>query len=504
MAKTTNEEAASLGEMLQQALVAIATGDGDKKKLPPSAWDKLDTQIEHSGRAIVLPALPGNMPLEKAVEAMQRRIKDEEQIFSVHEIIDAYPHDGAVAFYKAMRELYGFASPETERTFFGPKPPQMVSIKTGPGLNDVMQCPIGKFRLPGVDEPVSAIFYNDDGKMVFLIHGNVKKRDQHILLELATKTREIVKRESIYRGKPIRLGVDGDGDLNLTNPPEFLDVSDISESHLLFNKDIQHQIDTNILVPLKETARCRQHKIPLKRGILLEGPFGCGKSLTARMTARVAEQNGWTFVLLDNVSGLKAALEFANRYAPAVVFAEDIDRIISERDDAANDLINMIDGVVSKTSEIMIVLTTNFVEKLDPVILRPGRLDAVISIVAPDQSTVQKLMRYYAGDLLPASEDLTQAGEAMAGQIPASIRECVEKAKLGMIGRKANKISNADLVVAGKVMQNHLNLLNRKGAEVSAGDKLATALRDVVTNGSGAHLEKIETLVKEVHFQVGA
>ena len=111
----------------------------------------------------------------------------------------------------------------------------------------------------------------------------------------------------------------------------FLDVS--AKDELIFDADIQDQIDTNILVPICNTDLVRKHKVPLKRTILLEGPYGTGKSLTARMAARVCEANGWTFILLDKVQGLRAALEFGLRYAPAVVFAEDIDRIASERDE---------------------------------------------------------------------------------------------------------------------------------------------------------------------------
>ena len=259
----------------------------------------------------------------------------------------------------------------------------------------------------------------------------------------------------------------------------------------MFDDDIRSQIETNILVPIKQTESCRKYKIPLKRGILLEGPYGTGKSLTARMTAALCEQNGWTFVLLDKVQGLRVALEFANRYSPAVVFAEDIDRIASERDEAANDLINTIDGVVSKRSEIMTILTTNFAEKLNPVILRPGRLDAVISLRAPTDATVQKLIRMYAGKLLDKDADVSGAGKELSGQIPASIRECVERSKMGMIGRGATKLSNEDLVVAAKTMKNHLALLNRDNKKPSVAETLAASLHEVIGNGSDAMAEKL-------------
>ena len=346
-------------------------------------WDRLDVEIEHHGRAITLPGDPANMPTEKAIEALKRKLADDNQPFMVNEIIDAYPLDAAVAFVKAMTKLYGWASPQTVMTFFGPKPPSMISVKTGHRDEDVIQCPFGAFKLPGIDEVVHTLIDDvDNNKIAFIIRAQVKKKDKHLLLELATETRRIVRDESIYRGKAIRLGVDYNGSLDINNPPQFMMVSDTAEESLIFDRDIQAQIDTSILVPIKHTKQCRKQKVPLKRGILLEGPYGTGKSLTARMTANVCEQNGWTFVLLDKVQGLRAALEFANRYAPAVVFAEDIDRIMEERDENANDLINTIDGVISKNSEIMTILTTNHVEKIQPVILRPGRLDAVISLLS--------------------------------------------------------------------------------------------------------------------------
>lgn len=466
------------------------------KKEKPSVWDKLDVPIEHSGRAITLPGEPEKMPLKKAIEALVRKAADEEQLFNVVESIDAFPTDAAVAFVKAMIQLYGWASPQTQMTFFGPRPPTMMSIKTGPGVEDVIQCPLGEFKLPGVDEAITTIIHPSMG---FVVHGNIKKRDKHLVLEIVTLARQIVREQSIYRGKPIQLNVDEDGDLKMNEPPIFLDVTDISEGDVLFDDAIKAQIDVNILVPIKETERCRREKIPLKRTALFEGQYGTGKSLSAKMIARVAELNGWTFILLDKAAGLKAALEFANRYAPAVVFAEDIDRIMTERTDSANDLMITIDGVVSKRAEIMTILTTNHVEKIHVAMLRPGRLDCVISLRAPSAKTVEKLLRYYARDLLPADENLKAAGKELAGQIPASIRECVERAKLGMVGRRANTLSDHDIVVAAQSMKAHLALLVPPEEKASVGDQLATTLRKVVTDGKDSPLTKTYEKVMEIH-----
>jgi transitional endoplasmic reticulum ATPase len=216
---------------------------------------------------------------------------------------------------------------------------------------------------------------------------------------------------------------------------------------------------------------------------LLEGPYGTGKSLTAAMVARVCEENNVTFILLDKVQGLKTALELAVRFGRSVVFAEDIDRVTSERDERANDIINVIDGVISKNSEIMTILTTNHVDKIEPVILRPGRLDAIISLTPPDAETVKKLIRYYAGSLISKNQNLSKSGEELAGQIPATIREAVERAKLGMIGRNAETLSDDDVYKAARTMKNHLNLLNRKKPAKTNSYTLAESLRDVVQFG---------------------
>lgn len=463
-------------------------------------WKNLDVPIKREGKHITLPSDPADMPTEEAIEALKRKLEDENQEFDVFERFDAYPLDAAVAFVKAMQERYGWAlsSNRMVETLFGQAEvkPDMVTVQTGPKPDDKMQVPIGAFQLPGVESPIEALINPGRRRETpfFFVRGTVKKKDQHIVLELVEIARRILRENSIYRGKALHLHVDDDGDLDQANPPTFIDLSGVNEEELILNETTRNLVDVALFTPMRETSKCLEHGIPLKRGILLEGPYGCGKTLTARLAAKVAEDNGWTFIMLNRVQGLEEALRFAERYQPAVVFAEDVDRIVNERDNKTNDLINTVDGVLSKDSKVITVLTTNHLDQIEPVMLRPGRLDAVISVHAPDADSVDKLIRYFARGLLEENDDLSQVCEQLAGQIPATIREVVERAKLGMIARGATSINHQDLVTSALGMTGHLEALNRQNTEETPADKLASGLKGVLSNGHGDMQQKVNDL----------
>jgi len=252
----------------------------------------------------------------------------------------------------------------------------------------------------------------------------------------------------------------------------------------IFTKKINDMIDTAILAPIRKADACRRMRIPLKRGILREGPYGCAMSLTARQVAREANANGWTFINVATAQALKPALRFAKMYQPCVLFTEDIDRIAEDRNEGANDLINMIDGVVGKNDEIITVLTTNFPEKIEKAMLRPGRLDAVISITPPDAEAVQRLITFYAGEQLDAKSDISKASAMLEGKIPAVIREVVDRSRLSMLNHDRDKITGTDLEVAAATMNDHLALIDRanegKRKVPELEDALSSALRPAI------------------------
>lgn len=439
-------------------------------------WTKIDTPLERAGKKIVIPGEPGEMPIPTAIDTLKRIEAAESQVYDVCELIDGMPWDAAVATFKAMQSIYGVILPETVRGWFRDFNPDFVTVKTGPAETDVIQIPMGQFRLPGMAAPLHIHL----SALGCSLHAQVNKKDRARLIEIAMAARKIMREESIYRGKAISLKVDEDGDLDLSEQPEFFDVAEVRETDMIHNRMTESIIQTSILAPIKHTASCRKHGVSLKRGILLEGRYGCGKSLTARVTAKVAQDNGWTFIVIERAQGLEAAITLARKYEPCVVFAEDIDRFGDRTKEEVNDLVNCMDGLIPQSAALMVILTTNHVERIDKSLLRPGRLDAVISIDAPDSEAVQRLIRHYASHNLPADIDLTHVGEMLAGQIPASIAEVVKRSKLTMLTEDRETITEGDLVVAAESANRHLALLADIPSEKSAGDRLADDLTAIV------------------------
>ena len=454
-----------------------------------SVFDTIDVQIQHQGSEIILPGEPKDMSLDDAIKQLRRKKEELETEVAVYEPVDAFPWDGANAFMLAMREKYGWTQAVPKQSFFGPIPPTVVKIDIGPHVEDTASIIWGSFQLPNIEATLETAFDWKDNRPIFCIRGKTKRKHHPAIAELATRTRQLVRERSIYKGKAIRLKCEDDGQLNVDEPPSFMNVDEIKPEELIFSRNTEDLVETNVLTPIKKTELCKRLKIPLARGILLEGPFGVGKTLLAGVTAKVCQDNGWTFMVIDQVAALSTAIDFARLYAPCVVFSEDIDRVLKgDRTAEMDAILNTVDGVQSKSDSIITILTTNDVEAINQAMLRPGRLDAVISIKAPDAEAAERLVRLYGRGLIEPTERLTKAGKALEGQIPAVIREVVERSKLGALMRANSeedirkiKLIDEDLETQAKGMQDHLDLLNKDRTKVPTPEEaVGNAMRDIM------------------------
>lgn len=436
--------------------------------------------------------LPGGMSLKKGAEWLMIQDRELDKEVSLHYPFPGYyPVDAALALYKALTRTYGFTGlvdTPPASMFEEKKPPVLVGVEVSPG--HTVQIPWGAMVIHGIKGRLESEATLVDGQPVFVLGGTIVQRDRHQVDKIVALAKEILRTESIYRGKAIKVDLPP-RHLDLLKAPKFMEVNDVQEGDLIFPRVVQQAVETNIFVPIKHTAVCRAHDIPRRRGILLAGPYGTGKTLTALVTAKLCVNNGWTFIYVDNLEQLPQALHFAKQYAPSVVFGEDINRVVSgDRDEDMDEYFNVLDGVDRKKDEVMVIFTTNEVDEIHPGMMRPGRIDAIIPVEPPDAEATTRLVRVYGRGLLDPDADLTLVGRILAGQIPAVVREAVERAKLVAIGNGSMRdgkivVFEADLVSAAEQLVQHAEYVNReyegeKPDMQILGEAIGGAIRDAL------------------------
>ncbi|KRG00236.1 uncharacterized protein Dwil_GK26936 [Drosophila willistoni] len=132
-----------------------------------------------------------------------------------------------------------------------------------------------------------------------------------------------------------------------------------------------------------------QRGIPYRRGYLLYGPPGCGKS--SFITALAGELEYSVCLLNLSDKGLTDdRLNHLLNVAPeqTIILLEDIDAAFASRESTSHQksayegmnritfsgLLNCLDGVASTEARI-VFMTTNYLDRLDPALIRPGRID---------------------------------------------------------------------------------------------------------------------------------
>jgi ATP-dependent 26S proteasome regulatory subunit len=143
----------------------------------------------------------------------------------------------------------------------------------------------------------------------------------------------------------------------------------------------------------------------LKRGLLLHGPPGTGKTHTVRYVVQALE--GTTVLLLSGRSlhmvGSVTAL--ARDLQPAAVVLEDVDLVAEDRAFGPGpapvlfELLDAMDGA-AEDADLLFLLTTNRADLLEPALAaRPGRVDVAVEIGLPDAPARARLLEVYAREV---------------------------------------------------------------------------------------------------------
>jgi predicted AAA+ superfamily ATPase len=206
--------------------------------------------------------------------------------------------------------------------------------------------------------------------------------------------------------------------------------------------DVIHSLEANIIVPLENDDLAAELNLKPKRGVLLAGPPGSGKTTVGRALAHRLKSK---FFLLDGtyISGSRdfyakvhQLFEQAKQNAPAIIFIDDSDVLFENREEHGPGLyrylLTLLDGLESETAgRVCVMMTVMDVAALPPALVRSGRVELWLDMRLPDATARKAILRQHLASL-PASlgevevERLAEHTDSFTG---ADLKRLVEDGK---------------------------------------------------------------------------
>lgn len=200
-------------------------------------------------------------------------------------------------------------------------------------------------------------------------------------------------------------------------------------------------LEANIVLPLENDALSVELNLKPKRGVLLAGPPGTGKTTVGRALAHRLKSK---FFLIDGtfISGtdrfyaeVGRIFEAAKENAPSVIFIDDSDVIFESGEESGlyRYLLTMLDGLESEeVGQVCVMLTAMDVGNLPPALMRSGRVELWLEMALPDGHARREILRDLASRLPEAFTplDLTPLVEATEGFTGADLKRLMEDGKL--------------------------------------------------------------------------
>jgi DNA polymerase III delta prime subunit len=334
--------------------------------------------------------------------------------------------------------------------------PEEMVVETGFNRDGVMQhetIPGDWMTIPGFDGQCKARCNNDGtGSVMF----QFKRHDQGAINGLFAFIREELEQRSIYRGQVI------------TTDYKFINVTGFDRAQVVFNRDLAAAVNVACISSIIDLdANIAAGENP-KRSVLLSGPPGTGKTLLGKTSQSILYEMGYTAVLCppgcsakEMAKGLAIARNYMTGDSIVGLFIEDVEKMAQHDRSLALD---NLDGAISKSDRILIIMTTNFPDNVDPAFLRPGRVDDYIEVGLPDQDAFMRLIQQRLKGRLGENIDWNAAFAAYHDYTPAWIVGGMSKVIRSVIARTHSAdditVTTEDLITGATLLRRQWELQN--------------------------------------------
>ena len=281
-----------------------------------------------------------------------------------------------------------------------------------------------------------------DTRLAILVQGKRERFDSTLKVEVLAAERAIadaclgalrtsMRKRNVYRGHVVSLSV-REQSLHVG----FHRLPPITRDQIILPAGVLERIERESVGFSRHAERLHAAGRHLKRGMLLHGSPGTGKTLTAMYLAGRMPDRTVLLITGRSMGLLEQACSMARMLQPATIILEDVDLIAEERTRQSVgcapllfELLNQMDGLADD-ADILFVLTTNRPDLLEPALAaRPGRIDQAVEVPLPDTECRRRLFELY-GRGLKITAPVEPYVERTAGASAAFIRELLRKAAL--------------------------------------------------------------------------
>lgn len=209
---------------------------------------------------------------------------------------------------------------------------------------------------------------------------------------------------------------------------------------------------TQTELPLKYPTYFARFNVEPERGVLLYGPPGTGKTMLLKAIARESEDvhilrlNGpslYSKYQGETESKLRGYFEEAERFAPAIIFIDEIDALAPKRDSdysgetesrVVSTLLTLMDGM-RRGGRVVVIGATNRPNAIDTALRRPGRLGHEIEIGIPDSKGRIEILNLMLRNIPHhlKSSDIAEIAEKSHGYVGADLQALVREAVVHVV-----------------------------------------------------------------------